>query len=300
MRTIELRKIISQKSHNACRGCEICDGRGCNGEIPGMGGKGTGTTFINNYLSWENILVKTTNQLPKIGVAPMTGVEENMGYPCSEQDFHQLLVAGAKVANISVCIGDGSPLYKLESGRNALIANEIEGTAFVKPYADNQEILKRYKLVEDFISEFGIDIDAVSLKNMQGKANLEIKGIHSLQQIQKAIKKPFIIKGIHKLEQIELIKELKPFAVVISNHGGRVFDNGEGIAFILQKLAPLIKNYTQEIWVDGGLRNHSHLLKAKALEADKVLVGRPFIQAIIAQGSNGIKTTLKDDFQVEL
>jgi len=298
MRTIELRQRIALKMNKTCRGCKICDGQGCRGETPGMGGKGSGSTFVNNYNSWNLVSVKTGSILPKIAVAPMTGVEENMGDACSEQQFHQKLVAGAKAAKIDICIGDGSPLYKLESGKDALITNNIKGTAFIKPYSDNQEIIKRYKIVENCISGFGIDIDAVSLKNMQGKANLEIKDLSALSEIQSAINVPFIVKGICRPNQVELIKKLQPFAVIISNHGGRVFDNGEGIAFILQKLAPLIKSYTKEIWVDGGLRTHQHLLKAKALGADKVLIGRPFIQAVMAQGSKGIGITLKDDFQV--
>ena len=46
-----LRKNAREKLKGYCRVCPICDGRACAGEVPGMGGLGTGSSFINNLSS---------------------------------------------------------------------------------------------------------------------------------------------------------------------------------------------------------------------------------------------------------
>lgn len=258
-----------------------------------MGGKGLGETFVNNYKSWENIDVEAEGDLPLLGVAPMTGVDQNMGNPFSEADFHNYIVKGAKEAGILSCIGDGTPDYKLFNGVEALKINGVIGTAFIKPYA-NRDILDRFEIVKDVTDCVGVDIDSYRIPTMDGLVPLERKSSGQLIELKNSTNKKFAIKGVQSLEDLELIKEVKPDIVVVSNHGGRVFDNGDGIAYRLKALIPILKKYSKEVWVDGGLRSKSHLKKAKQIGADRVLIGRPFIQATILLKELGISNWLKN------
>ncbi len=274
-----------------CRGCPKCNGRACLGEVPGMGGRGEGTTFINNFQSWEKIDIEE-GDMPELGVAPMTGVDQNMGNPYPESIFHDYIVKGAKKAKILSCIGDGTPDFKLHDGIKALESNSVVGTAFIKPYP-NSVILDRFELVKGVCDTIGVDIDSYRIPTMDGLVPLEKKNPEQLLDLKKSTNRRFILKGIESSEDLELIKAVKPDVVVVSNHGGRVFDGGEGIAYRLQTLYKDLKNYCDEVWVDGGLRSLSHLKKASTLGAKRVLIGRPFIQETILSKDEGISNWIK-------
>lgn len=292
------KKKIPLKMNNYCRGCEVCDGAGCVGQIPGMGGLGRARTFQANYDSWEEIDIEIDievdcDKYPQIGVAPMTGVAENMGNPASEAEFHDRLVKGALKAGVLSCIGDGTPDHKILDGIAALKANNAQGVVFFKPYP-NSVLLERYHWAEDVGSIIGLDIDSYKIATMAGKVILEKKTAEDLIELKNYFKKPFIIKGVASEEDVELIEKVRPDYVVVSNHGGRVFDNGEGIAYILQRYIDRLKAVTKEVWVDGGLRTREHILKAATLGADRVLIGRPFIQATAVYGKKGIAKLCKE------
>lgn len=293
MNRTEFNKTIAKKMHRACRGCKACDGRGCRGEVPGMGGKGSSLTFINNFKSWNEIEVDIEGvELPLLGVAPMTGVGQNMGNVYPEAVFHNYMVCGAKAAGIMPCIGDGTPDFKLQAGIKALIDNDVIGTAFIKPYP-NHIILERFKLVEGVVDILGVDIDSYRIPTMEGLVSLEKKNAEQLLELKEQCTKKFIVKGVQSLEDLELMKLVKPDIVVVSNHGGRVFDDGEGIAFRFQEIVSELKKITLEVWVDGGLRTVEHLKKAKALGATRVLIGRPLIQATSVFREEGVPYWLK-------
>lgn len=286
------RKELFSVTSGLCRGCPKCNGFACRGEVPGMGGKGEGLTFINNYKSWESIDVEE-GDMPLLGVAPMTGVDQNMGNPFSEAQFHNYIVKGAKDAGILSCIGDGTPDHKLLDGIAALKNNSVTGTVFIKPYPNNI-VKERFELASEVCDIIGIDIDSYRIPTMDGLVQLEKKTSSQLIDLKNSTNKKFVIKGVESLEDVETVKSVKPDIVVVSNHGGRVFDNGEGIAYRLQKIISLIKGFTGEVWVDGGLRSVSHLKKASALGAKRVLIGRPFIQATALLKDKGIPSWLKN------
>ncbi|MGM0608439.1 MAG: alpha-hydroxy-acid oxidizing protein [Candidatus Muiribacteriota bacterium] len=290
---------LKQKKYNIfknkCFNCNLCNGIKCAGIIPGMGAVGNGVSFINNFNSWENIVLESKKIIfPLIGVAPMTGVDENMGGGVSEREFHKLIINGAQKANIFSCIGDGTPDYKMFYGLEALKENRQNGFVFIKPYSQ-EKIFKRLTFLNNYSKGVGIDIDAVTLKTMSDKDILETKSAKQLIEIKKKISLPFIIKGISDYKDLELVKRVKPFAAVVSNHGGRISDKQTGIAYVLKKLAPELKKYCEEIWVDGGIRFEKHLIKAASLGANRVLIGRPFAIFTLLHKENGIKRFLDEN-----
>src|SRR5207249_5011462 len=81
-------------------------------------------------------------------------------------------------------------------------------------------------------------------------------------------------------------------AVVVSNHGGRQLDTAPSTCDALPHVAAAI-NSACEIYVDGGIRRGSDVVKAMALGARAVLVGRPILWGLGVSGENGASHILE-------
>ena len=212
-----------------------------------------------------------------------------------EAPFYFAAAESAKAAGIGFCIGDGFPDIKLESGIAAAERFELKADVFIKPYPDRQW-LERAERAASIAGFIGIDIDSWQIATMAGQTVMERKTAAQLKTLKKSIKSPFVIKGICDRETAALLEEVRPDAAVISNHGGRVASPPEGTAYLLQRFASAVRKQSGSVWVDGGLRTGVHLKKAAALGAERVLIGRPFIQAVIINGRDGVRTALQTDY----
>lgn len=56
----EIRQKAKEELEGYCRVCQVCDGRYCSGEVPGMGGTGAGSSFRANIKALENYMIKWT------------------------------------------------------------------------------------------------------------------------------------------------------------------------------------------------------------------------------------------------
>jgi isopentenyl diphosphate isomerase/L-lactate dehydrogenase-like FMN-dependent dehydrogenase len=93
---------------------------------------------------------------------------------------------------------------------------------------------------------------------------------------------------VFSVEDIELVREVRPDVVVVSNHGGRVETARGSTADFLARYAGELRRYVGELWVDGGLRSASDLRAARYLGADEVMVARPLITALLAGGKEAV------------
>lgn len=277
-----------------CRGCKICDGILCGGELPGWGGVDGGSRFAANVRSWDDISVIPAAGFPEIAYAPVTGAVQNIGTD-EEEPFYRLAAESAKNAGIGFCIGDGFPDIKLDAGIAAAAQSGLTADVFIKPYPDRLwlERAERAAAVAGFI---GIDIDSWQIATMAGQAVMERKTASQLKKLKKSIRFPFVIKGICDKDTVSLLEEVMPDAAVISNHGGRVASPPEGTAVLLQRYGAAVRRYSGAVWVDGGLRNENHLKKAAALGAGRVLIGRPLIQGVLLRGADGMRAVLENDY----
>ncbi|KAF2639333.1 FMN-dependent alpha-hydroxy acid dehydrogenase [Massarina eburnea CBS 473.64] len=105
---------------------------------------------------------------------------------------------------------------------------------------------------------------------------------------------PIVLKGIQTLEDAHRAIEYKMDGIVVSNHGGRQLD---GAISSLDALAEIggdekVKNSDLTILFDSGIRTGSDILKAIALGAKAVLVGRPYIYGLAIGGEAGVKHVL--------
>ena len=100
-----------------------------------------------------------------------------------------------------------------------------------------------------------------------------------------------ILKGILDTEDAETAANLGANAIVVSNHGGRQLDGALSSIRMLPDIAAAVGNRT-EVWMDGGIRSGQDVLKAVALGAKGVMVGRAFVYGLGAMGEAGVTTAL--------
>jgi glycolate oxidase len=103
---------------------------------------------------------------------------------------------------------------------------------------------------------------------------------------------PLILKGIATSEDAALACEHGAAGVYVSNHGGRQLDHGRGTLDILPEVVAAVKGRAQII-IDGGFCRGTDVLKALALGADAVAVGRLYCFALAAAGEAGVRCLLE-------
>ncbi|MDX1511875.1 MAG: alpha-hydroxy acid oxidase [Nitriliruptorales bacterium] len=94
---------------------------------------------------------------------------------------------------------------------------------------------------------------------------------------------PLVVKGIHRADDAWRCVEAGADAVVVSNHGGRQVDFAVATADALPEVVEAVGDRA-EVYVDGGIRHGTDVLKALALGARAVLVGRPILWSLAAGG----------------
>jgi len=102
---------------------------------------------------------------------------------------------------------------------------------------------------------------------------------------------PLVLKGIVTAEDARHAQALGAAAVVVSNHGGRVLDGAVATLDALPEVVDAVGD-TLEVWVDGGVRSGSDVVKALALGARLVLVGRPILWGLAVAGEEGVVQVL--------
>lgn len=280
-----------------CHFCASCEGKGCVGEMPGMGGAFNSANFIENVAGWkklaEQILVETAqcSSLPAIRLAPMTGAVENVGYQ-DERSFYFDLIIASCAAGIELSLGDGCPDEKLLFGIEATKAAiqffpQARAAVFIKPY-ESARILERMEWSKEVAEIYGVDIDSYNIITMRNKVNLEKKTAANLKELKAASHLPFAVKGVFTEEDVEMIAQLKPDIVVVSNHGGRIETRKGSTAEFLQEYGAKLKSHCNQLWVDSGIRTYRDLTVAAKLGANQVMIGRPIVTALCKDGVKGV------------
>ena len=100
-----------------------------------------------------------------------------------------------------------------------------------------------------------------------------------------------LLKGILDVQDAQAAVQVGADGIVVSNHGGRQLDSVASTAAKLPAIAQAVGAQT-EVLVDGGVRSGVDVFKALALGARGVLIGRPWVWALAAQGEAGVRTLL--------
>ena len=118
---------------------------------------------------------------------------------------------------------------------------------------------------------------------------------------------PIILKGVQRVEDVLRAVEAGVQGVVLSNHGGRQLDFSRSGVEVLAETMPRLRELGLqdriEVFVDGGVRRATDILKALCLGAKGVGIGRPFLYAMSAYGLDGVDRAmqlLKDEMEMNM
>ncbi|MBN2260053.1 MAG: alpha-hydroxy-acid oxidizing protein [Clostridiales bacterium] len=303
----EARENVRKIEGFSCRACKECNGVVCRGEIPGVGGKGTGSGFIRNYNKVQEILLnmdtlytpekvdtsielfgKTFN-LP-IFAAPIGGLFTIYGDKLTDYEYSKHILEGCKLGGGAGFLGDGIKEEHFEGPMSALKDVSGWGVPTIKPWENEEIFHKLDRAEEEGAMAIAMDVDAAGLsilaaagKPVSPKSEADLKAYVAHTDI------PFIVKGIMTVQGALKALEAGAYGIVVSNHGGRVLDHTPSTVEVLPEIAAAVKG-KMKIFIDGGIRSGYDVLKVLALGADAVLIGRPYAVAAYGGGTEAVKS----------
>ena len=101
-----------------------------------------------------------------------------------------------------------------------------------------------------------------------------------------------ILKGIQDVEDAKLAVQSGADALIVSNHGGRQLDGAQSSIEALPSIVQAVGSQI-EVHMDGGVRSGQDVLRARALGARGVYIGRPFLYGLGAMGEAGVTKCLE-------
>lgn len=120
-------------------------------------------------------------------------------------------------------------------------------------------------------------------------------------------KMPIILKGVQCVEDVLRAVEAGVHGVVLSNHGGRQLETARSGIEVLAEVMPALRERGWEkrieVFVDGGVRRATDIIKALCLGATGVGIGRPFLFAMSSYGLDGVNRAmqlLKDEMEMNM
>ncbi len=306
----EVQTKARERMPNHCRVCPVCDGKACAGQIPGVGGTGTGSSFFENMegLAAYKLNLRTIHDAKDpdtsfnffgkalktpILAAPITGAKINMGGALTEEEYITAVIQGSRAAGSVGMSGDTGDPSIYHAGLAAVQQADGWGVPFIKP-REQDEVMARIKLAEEAGAfAVGVDVDGAGLVIMKMLGQpVGPKTEKELTELVASTKLPFIVKGIMTPEEALMAVNAGAKAIVVSNHGGRVLDHTPGAADVLPEIADAVKGKIMVI-ADGGVRSGTDALKYLALGADCVLVGRPVMVGAVGGYEEGVKIIIE-------
>lgn len=301
-----IKAAAKEKFCGACRLCPVCNGVVCAGEVPGMGGLGTGAAFRHNVQALADcrLNLRTVHSIknpdlscrilgmelaiPVIGAA-IGGIAMNMNGAMTEEEYTRAIISGCRKAGTIGMTGDGPRSLIFDSGMTAIGREQGWGIPVIKPRETDKVIEMAKQAADSGAPAFGMDIDAAALVNMTNAGQpVGPKTIQELEYIKNHTTIPFIVKGIMTPDDAEACWQAGVDAIVVSNHGGRALDHTPGTAEVLPYIAEAVKG-KMTVLVDGGIRSGADVLKMLALGADAVLLGRPLAIGAVGGQIDGVE-----------
>ena len=102
---------------------------------------------------------------------------------------------------------------------------------------------------------------------------------------------PFMVKGVSRLDDAKRVVDLGATALSVSNHGGNNLDGTPAPIRVLPSIVDAVGSQI-EVVLDGGVRRGSDVVKALALGAKAVMIGRAYLWGLAANGQAGVENVL--------
>ncbi|WP_119155160.1 alpha-hydroxy acid oxidase [Caldimonas tepidiphila] len=123
-----------------------------------------------------------------------------------------------------------------------------------------------------------------------------------VEWLQGLTRLPVLLKGVLHEDDARQAAALGVAGLIVSNHGGRTLDTAPATAWVLPRIADTVGGGLP-LLVDGGIRRGTDVLKAVALGARAVLVGRPYVHGLATAGAQGVAHVLRllrDEFEIAM
>lgn len=308
-----LREVLDrarERMRGFCRVCPVCDGSACAGQVPGLGGIGSGASFAANCaalarLALNQRLLHDAGQpdtrrtllgfdlaLPVLA-APICGVSFNLGRGVSERRFAEAMLAGCREAGTIGCTGDGAPPEVFRAALSAIEASGGQCIPFIKPWL-GREFADKLRMAEAAGARVvGVDLDGAGFRVLAEIGRpVGPRPAGEWREVIGGLRVPVALKGVMTPDEALLAVDAGACAIVVSNHGGRVLDHTPGVAEALPAVVRAVGGRIP-ILADGCVRSGGDVLKLLALGADAVLVGRPLAVAAMGGLARGVGLSLR-------
>ncbi|MFN3209904.1 MAG: alpha-hydroxy acid oxidase [Roseovarius sp.] len=141
------------------------------------------------------------------------------------------------------------------------------------------------------LRDFTSDADPSEVASSVGKNYDAAFDWDDLARIRDLWPRKLIVKGVVRADDAARLVELGADAIVVSNHGGRQLDGGIATRDALPAVAAAARGRVP-VLVDGGIRRGSDVVKALALGASGVLLGRTTLYGLAAGGAEGVEKAI--------
>ena len=289
-----------------CKACPVCNGKACGNSMPGPGSKGPGNGAARNYDAWQKVFVNMdticSNAAPDtsfklfgrefalpVFTAPIGALPMHYSNAYDDFAYNDILIPTAVECGSASFTGDGVDPEIMKRSAAAMAKVGGIGIPTIKPW-NNEAVFEKL----DVLNELGIfaaamDIDGAGLPFLKAmNPNAGSKPVADLKAVIDYAKMPFIIKGIMTVAGAQKAVEAGAAGIVVSNHGGRVLGQTRATADVLPEIATAVSGKCVSFG-DGGSRTGVDVFKARALGADAVLIGRPFVPAVYGGEAEGAK-----------
>ncbi|MFC1977345.1 alpha-hydroxy-acid oxidizing protein [Chloroflexota bacterium] len=235
----------------------------------------TETKLLDVELKVPVIMSSITNPIPQI------------------QENGLLKVARAlKETGSLMCLGSRIP-----SNLKEVVEVGVPVVLTVKPYADRNRLMETISEAEEAgVTWVGIEVDAgmgTKIADRQMVKDCSPISVDEIKEIKQRISRPLVLKGILGAEDAERALEAGADVIVVSNHGAHTIDYLPHPLEVMDEIVGVVARQIPII-VDGGFRRGTDVLKALALGAQAVGLGRPILYGLAADGEEGVKTVIRE------
>jgi 4-hydroxymandelate oxidase len=275
------------------------------------------TSVVENVTAWSRWHVR-----PRMGVdvreidigTTILGTRIELPVFLAPCGFNRLAHDDGEFGVARACAAEGT--VQVLSSATALapedVAQVTDAPKWFQLYADNDEAITDERVARAQAAGFQavvitVDTPALAIR-YQGIADFEAffqelasKQIvapiltfcerldwREIERIASKTKLPVVLKGILHPDDAKQAPDHGAAAIIVSNHGGRQMDGSIPPALALPDVVEATDGRV-EIYVDGGVRTGVDVLRALALGARAVLIGRPYLWALAIDGEAGVR-----------
>lgn len=212
--------------------------------------------------------------------------------------WYQLYVAKNKARNIHV-------IRRVEKAGCTALVVTIDTPWPGQKYADERNNFKypsHIRLPNIEVEQFGAD-DEELLNRYGGPQMMDGLTWEAIDWLCSITTLPVIIKGVLTAETAKECLQHQIAGIMVSNHGGRQLDGVLSTIDALPEVVQAVQGSNIEVYLDGGVTKGTDVLKALAMGAKAVFIGRPAVWGLAYDGESGAKRVLeilRDEFRAAM